>query len=1404
MSTIARHHAEWLSLLDINGPFLSMPVLLRVFPQGIEEIDPHIAAELRQAYNEWLDNQHGNRPEAAIHKMWAMYVLKTILQFEPEHLLEGSDIPSTLSATISEHNEVLVPDLAIPMQVEEAEEDVEDQKFNLLVNIYPIDQKLEGVLKGKNWKASPASRMAELLRSTGVALGIITNGEQWMLLHAPKGETSSFISWYASIWNDERLTLRAFASLLGARRFFNVPKNETLAQLFKTSLEEQHEVTEQLGYQVRRAVEVMVRALDNADQDRNRELLREVPNADVYEAALTVMMRLVFLFSAEERGLLLLGDPIYDENYAVSTLRAQLRESADKLGEGVLERRYDAWGRLLATFRAVYYGIHHERLNLPAYGGSLFDPKRYPFLEGRMLSAGYDSLPIDNRTVLHLLEALQILQVKIPGGNYEPRRLSFRALDVEQIGHVYEGLLDHTVKKAEEMILGLSGSRNNEPEIPLSVLLENHQLGESKLLKFLSEETGRTEKALKKDLSAQPDILLMQRLRSACNNDDALSQRIMPFANLIRLNDFSMPTVYLAGGHYMTSGQARRATGTHYTPRSLTEPIVAHTLEPIVYVGPAEGYPRDEWKLISPKELLALKVCDMAMGSAGFLVQVIRYLGERLVESWDKRSKDDTGKPGGLRITPNGDAASGRAGEMLIPLDDEEKMVLARRLVADRCIYGVDKNPLAVEIAKLSIWLTTMDNGRPFTFLDHALKCGDALVGADEQMFHNWAYSQSGAQFMLYATSLDEMVADAREKRRQLEELVVLDMRDMERKNELLRLANEATERIKLGADLLVGTKLIGLQENEEAALLERLLWNYTAGQIMDGYDAHRVRNLARKEKAFHWHFEFPEVFEKGGFNAFVGNPPFLGGKRIGTVLGVDYQNALKSLYSDSKGASDLSAYFFRRSYSNLKMGSSLGMISTNTIAQGDTKEVGLDVIIRQGGIIFKAIPSSPWPGTAGVFISIVYLFCGNWSGPKFIDYLQVEGIGSDLRPSSKQYNKPKILKANKGQISEGIKIHGNGFILEEEEAKFLLITDLTCKSIIQPYISGEDVNMKHNATSNRFVINFGIMSDGEAKKHKALFDIVTERVKPYRDGLSGQIHEKNYWLFWDKREAFFESISNNERFLVFSGTTKYLSLTFVSKGNVISQKVKIFSFEDFGHFALLQSNLHDIWAWKYSSTLGEGLSYSNSDAFLTFPIPKLTNTLEKVGEQYYFFRKEIMDSKKIGLTSLYNSFHNPKDNSEEILELRKLHSEMDYEALRCFGWNDLKFNHGFYTISNGLRFTIHPDVQTELLSRLYDLNQQYAAEELGGAQTPKPKVAKPKQAKPKAQPSDQTSMFTADIPELPIKAPIPLTVKPLATEFERWSRYICTQCGNSVMGFSIGEHTTSVHGGQNPGYRKA
>src|SRR5260370_2970244 len=201
---------------------------------------------------------------------------------------------------------------------------------------------------------------------------MVRNGEQWMLVFAPRGETTGFTSWYGTLWIEEPITLRAFHPLLSIKRFFGVAATETLSALLNESAQDQQEVTNQLGDQVRDAVEVLIRAFDRLDEGSGRTLLKGVAEKRLYDAALTVMMRLVFLFSAEERGLLHLGRPIYDNNYALSTLREQLQEIADRYGEEVLERRFDAWARLLSSFRAVHGGVQHQHFLLPASGGSVF------------------------------------------------------------------------------------------------------------------------------------------------------------------------------------------------------------------------------------------------------------------------------------------------------------------------------------------------------------------------------------------------------------------------------------------------------------------------------------------------------------------------------------------------------------------------------------------------------------------------------------------------------------------------------------------------------------------------------------------------------------------------------------------------------------------------------------------------------------------------------------------------------------------------------------------------------------------------------------------------------------------------------------------------------------------------
>lgn len=1327
MST-ARHHVDWLSLVEVSGPFLSMSVLLRAFPQGLDAPDAELPRELRSALAEWEDSA-GDR---AIHRAWIRWVLRRVLEL-PDALLT-EDIPASLIIRLPEHGETLRPDLIL---CNPADREPGGGLPRLLISILPPGQNPERELPGSRWKAPPATRMMELLHATGIRLGLVTNGERWMLVDAPRGETTGFISWYASLWPDEHLTLQAFVSLLGLRRWFGVPDRDTLEGLLAESAADQQEVTEQLGLQVRRAVEILVQAFDRIDKDRGRTLLAGVDERGLYDAALTVMMRLVFLLSVEERGLLP-THRLYDQYYAASTLRAQLREAADQGTEEVLERRYDAWSRLLAAFRAVHAGVEHEAMRLPAYGGTLFDPDRFPFLEGRAPGTGWrdtpsEPLPVSDRAVLHLLEALQVLQVRIPGAGSEARMLSFRALDIEQIGHVYESLLDHTAKRASEPVLALAGAR--QPEVGLSDLEAWRDQGQPKLLAHLKEATGRTEKALARALAeAEIDQL---RLRVACDNDELLLAQVRPFAGLLRLDSSGYPVVITEGSVYVTRGSDRRSTGTHYTPRSLTEPIVRYSLEPLVYHGPAEGQPPEEWRLRPAGELLNLKICDMAMGSGAFLVQVCRYLAERLVEAW---AQAEGAKPGQVVVTPEGALSRGEIAERLVPRDPEERLAVARRIVADRCIYGVDVNPMAVEMAKLSLWLVTLQRDRPFTFLDHALRVGDSLLGVDLRQLRSWSMARAGLRQMSWFEQLmREELERALRLRNQIERMPDLSVRDTEAKGELLRQADQAMALIKLGADLLVGTALAERRKGE--ALREDLFYRFQMeavtqqerrGEVYKEHvlaeDSERLAGLRaeadrllRGKRPFHWPLEFPEVFVdpasleiRIGFDALVGNPPFLGGQKITGVFGTDYRDYLVAQIGRGKrGSADLCAYFFLRAEQLLRQNGDFGMLATNTIAQGDTREVGLDQIVAGGSSIIRALPSRKWPGAANLEVAEVWLRKGEYHGPRLLSGEPVPGITPFLSIPGAVAGTPYRLAANAGKSFQGSIVLGMGFVLTPEEAAELIERDPRNREVLFPYLNGEDLNSRPDQSPSRWVINFHDWPLERAEEYSDCMRIVREKVKPQRLAQNDRYGQEHWWQFLRTRPELYATIAGMEYALTVALVSNQVSIGRVSTRQVFAHKLAVFPLDTWGHFAVLQSHLHYHWAWEYSSTMRIDLNYSPSDCFDTFPLPCHPRYLDDIGKRYDGYRTALMLSRQEGLTKTYNCFHDPAEVSPDILRLRAMHVEMDRAVANAYGWNDLDLDHGFHVAKAGIRFTFSPAVQTVILDRLLTLNHERYAEEV-------------------------------------------------------------------------------------------
>lgn len=1337
-------HHDWLSLIEISGPFLAVPVLKEAFPQGLEALDPSKRKRLRQAYDEWQEALETGDPRFdELHAAWIDEVLARGLELDEGgrgDVLKRRDwCAANVVVDLPEHGVRLSPDFAVVP---------DGGKPLLLIQTHGPEVDLEATQRLDGWASTPAERMVALCRATGCRLGLVTNGERWMLVDAPVGAVTTFASWYARLWGQEPVTLQAFVHLLGIRRFF-VDESERLPALLDRSLKYQDEVTDALGEQVRRAVEVLVQALDKADQDRDRELLRGVEEAELYEAALTVMMRLVFLLCAEERGLLLLGDERYEAHYAVSTLRMQLRAESDE----ILERRWDAWSRLLAVFRAVHGGIEHENLRLPALGGSLFDPDRFPFLEGRAKGSHWRTdaakpLPIDNRTVLLLLESIQ---------TFEGRTLSYRALDEEQIGYVYEGLLERTVKRTSDVTLELDATKGAQsPWVTLAELESARLDGAERLVALLRERSGSSESRIRNDLARPVDDALAERLLTVCHGDTRLRDRIRPFAHLVRTDPWGYPLVHPAGAYVVTTGSDRRETGTHYTPKSLTEAIVAETLTPIAYVGPAEGKPRAEWVLRSPEELLDLKVCDPAMGSGAFLVQACRWLAERLVEAWARAEAQ------GHTVGIDGRVAQAGSEVEPLPRDVEERTLVARRLVAERCLYGVDLNPLAVELAKLSLWLTTLAKGRPFGFLDHNLRQGDSLLGIHrlDQLTQLTMNPSGQGQMRLFGQTVERAVREAIELRQRLRATPIRDIRDVEVMAHLDADARQRLEVPELIADAFIGEVFAA---GGTGAALENALASLAvqAGRAIDG-DQETQAALRRRAAAalaadlpagkpprrpFHWPLEFPEVFAdgKGGFDAMVGNPPFLGGKRISTVLGPTYNSLLAVIHSPASKNTDLVAHFFRRAFDLTRKGGCFGLLAVNTIAEGDTRQGGLEWIVRNGASIYAAYPNEPWPGRAAVVTSRVHVHKGEWRGERSLLGRTAPFISAFL--SDREEWSPKRLKANEGIAFQGSIVLGMGFVLTHDEAQRMLDADPRNADVIFPYLNGEDLNSDPEQRPSRWVINFWDWPEERARTYVLPWKWIEERVYPERLEKSKEKSYRNilsmWWLHWNARPGLYHAIGRGHHFerhpegwiankndrRIALGTarlSKYLTFSQLAEPFVASDQVVVFAVPGSGFQALLDSAIHHAWAWHFRATRGVGvvgLRYSQTDLYETFPLPMQSGyeyipTVSEYGGALGLLRVKICRDEFIGLTTLYNRYHDPARGGPRIQELRELHREMDLAVARTYGWDDLDLEHGFHEVpylpeNDRVRFTISERARLEVLRRLSELNRQRYEEEV-------------------------------------------------------------------------------------------
>jgi hypothetical protein len=806
-----------------------------------------------------------------------------------------------------------------------------------------------GVGRGRR----PAAHVVEYLRRRDLPVALLTNGIQWRLIWADT-DSAAWVEWEADRWlladrlTDEFRVLRRVLS-----RTCLVRDDRDLSPLLtgiRDTRRGQARLSKELGERVRRAVETLLRSRASLVGPA----WNEHEGSDVYVAACHFVMRFVVILFAEARELLPTENPVYHQAYGLRGLLDQL----DRMTPERRRARHMAWPRLLALFRLLHEGSPHPAITVPTYGGDLFRPGD---TEGDGVQRALALLerletPPDDDVVHRVLALLTRTTQKVregSGARTVAAPVDFTELTSEYIGILYEGLLDYELHRAgEEPVVFLN--LGDQPALPLDrlELMDDKGLAalveKAKVKKSVSsgdedsededddpEEPPEPEDdedsdeddeegdntSPEDDEGSEDDLRAEARARAR-----AWGRRAAAVGKLVRkprsqkakakaayeadldtAADQLVADLKLPGELYLVRwGGTRKGAGTFYTRPQLTLPTVRRTLAPLLYESEGEH----EAAVKPPEALLSLNVCDPAMGSGSFLVAVLRVLTGAVVQSLhhhDRIERVNGRTTVHCELIPEADRT--------LPTEDFEERLeaIVRRAVVEHCVYGVDLDPLAVELARVALWVETLDRSLPFTFLDHKLRCGDSLVGTWLDRFRDypllcfdrqspdWKYKGVNHQGDVWHTALKETRKEAIEK--QVEILRgQLRLEGSVATDEELKVAVDRVRRLYRELHAVP----VGRPDERARIWRERIQTDAALAKVRDAFDTwcaiwfwpldelaalplprefHApsdsarsvVRRVADERRFFHWELEFPDVFtsEGAGFDAVVGNPPW-------------------------------------------------------------------------------------------------------------------------------------------------------------------------------------------------------------------------------------------------------------------------------------------------------------------------------------------------------------------------------------------------------------------------------------------------------------------------------------------------------------------------------------------------
>lgn len=1073
------------------------------------------------------------------------------------------------------------------------------------------------------------------------------------------------------------------------------------------------DVTEDVADRLRRAVELMLGAIGRAERHARRAgpvgagastpAPAVVPVDDIYRAVSTVVLRVLVLQLAER-----CPRPGVPQNAPAPSTPDGLVGRPGQAGT--------AWTRLSARFADV-----HARLGHPDPGPdrttpiTLFDPSAFGWLT---------SLPVDDDTVRHLLRVVR--------DGARPGRVPLSDIDVEQVGHGYEHLLSYAAARADTVMVGV-GHEHHLPLDDLTELAARHpdrrQLaaaltGRRRISGFGSPATvakrlgplGGAERA-----TARAELLVVTA------GDGELVDRLLPFVRIVRRDPSDRPVVILPGAPYLVRSALRRSSGAHYTPPALADEVVRHALAPLLYhVGPLQTADRDRWRPRSGAEILDLRVVDIAMGSGAVLLAAARYLAAALADAWRREG------------TPEPDTGA------------------ARRAVVDHCLFGVDVNPTAVQMAAVSLWLLVGEPDRRCPVPAGRLRVGDALLGITDadQAAALVGGPAAGADRPWLRDALTHPSTPAQRRRAALLADLAVGVALAAR----VRRPRTGPRRTPAGGsgpppaapddrgsptdhdpaatagrwrrvvlarefDTLAQDLLTGRDPALDPALDIAVDIALDPG-VDPGPAAARSRAWLATDQPpgtfprvpVHWPLAFPAVFRRGGFDAVVGNPPFLGGQKLTGALGRAYRELLvDTVGRGARGSADLVAYFLLRAHQLLRAGGQTGLIATNTLAQGDTREVGLDQLVADGTTIRRALRSARWPAPGAALE-----YCAVWTstvtpGPdaeRHLDGRPVPIVGTALEPVGRarpRQQAPAPLPGNARRCFVGSYVLGLGFTMPPEQAAALLAADPRHADVLFPYLSGRDLNAAPDTAAGRWVIDFHDWSEDRARGYPDCYARLAELVRPDRQRNGRAVYRRYWWQHAEKRPALRAAIAGLSRVVVIALVSRTVMPVLVPTGQVFSHKLGVFASDDPALLGVLSAAPHYWWTRSRSSTIKADINYSPSDVFETLPLPAFTPELRALGTRLDRYRRQVMLARRTGLTASYNLVSDPHVRDADVVELRDIHRALDRCVLRAYGWDDLldRLDHGIRPAGRELRYTIGEPARREILDRLVALNHE-------------------------------------------------------------------------------------------------